>query len=340
MKLIFCALILSAIASAACNETVRDKSVHGAEKSTDSSYQWTELTKSAAFPKGYNFQIFSIRDTLWAMHHEGAWYSIDGKMWSRSPLNNILGSNAFLDYVWFKDAVYALGSFSGNAERFEFSSTINKTTDMRHWQKIAETSNLPKRFFCHPFVFAEKIWIVGGNGGGDNFDGSDTYSDIWNSIDGIHWIKQAEALPFGKRQSSQIVIFKDKIFMLDNDVWSSSDGIDWSKVSDTIIKGNIFGYAAVVYDGKIWLLGCNRDGIFQSQVLYSDDGITWQSSAAPWTPRGAAAACLFKGKIIFTGGKYGGMSENGRTTEFVYSNDVWALSSVIKQTSIGLNRAH
>jgi len=36
-------------------------------------YKWTQLTANAAFSKAYNFQIFSIRDTLWVMHHAGIW---------------------------------------------------------------------------------------------------------------------------------------------------------------------------------------------------------------------------------------------------------------------------
>jgi hypothetical protein len=60
-------------------------------------------------------------------------------------------------------------------------------------------------------------------------------------------------------------------------------------------------------------------------VLVSENGKTWITQAAPWTPRGAATACVHKGKVYMTGGKYGGLTKDGRTTEFVYSNDVWTL---------------
>jgi len=289
-------------------------------------YNWTQLTDSAAFPKAYNFQIFAIRDTLWVMHQAGTWFSQDGKEWTKSPLTNILKNNAFLDYVWFKNALYSLGIFEGNVEHYTFSTTISRTSDMRTWQTLATESNLPKRFFYHPFVFKDKLWIIGGNDGRNQFDGANNFSDIWNSADGVQWIKQADNLPFGKRENSQFVLFKDKIYMLNNDVWSSTDGLQWTKVTDRLAKENIFGYAAIVYDDKIWLLGCNRDGVFQSQVLVSNDGQTWETQSAPWTPRGAATACIFKNKIFMTGGKYGGLTKDGLTTEFVYSNDVWMLN--------------
>lgn len=165
--------------------------------------------------------------------------------------------------------------------------------------------------------FKDKIWIIGGH------DGKEDQADIWNSEDAIHWTKVKDELPFGKRANSQIVTLNDRLFLLNNDVWSSSDGINWTRVTPEIVKGQqIFGYAAVVFDNRIFLLGCNRNGEFTSKVLHSADGKNWQEMDAPWPARGGIAACVHQGKIYMTGGKYGGTPEH---TEFIYSNDVWAL---------------
>jgi hypothetical protein len=149
---------------------------------------------------------------------------------------------------------------------------------MKQWQILAAKSNLPKRFFYHPFVFKDKIWIIGGNDGSNHFDGANNFSDIWNSIDGEHWQKQADSLPFGKREHSQFVLFNDKIYLLNNDVWASSDGLKWSKVTDRLAKENIFGYTAIVYDNRIWLLGCNRDGVFPGNDPARDCGSAGRTS--------------------------------------------------------------
>lgn len=305
-----------------CTAQLNKNSVQNFKNDVNIGYKWTQVTDNAAFPKAYNFQLFSIRDTLWVMHHAGIWFSLDGKEWTKSLLTNILKNNAFLDYVWFKNALYSIGTFEGNVERYKFTSSIHRTFDMKNWETLAVESNLPKRFFYHPFVFKDKLWIIGGT------DGSNNFSDIWNSVDGVHWIKQADNSPFGKREHSQFVLFNDKILMLNNDVWASSDGIKWSKLVARLAKEDIFGYAPVVYNNQIWLLGCNRDGIFQSQVLVSKDGKTWKTMDAPWTPRGAATACIYKGKIFMTGGKYGGLAKDGQSTEFIYSNDVWTMEKL------------
>jgi len=300
----------------ACNGQTNNGGQQTETPVADTTYTWTALTDKAAFQKGYNFQMFNIRDTLWVLHHDGGWYSVNGKDWTKSPLTNIIANNGFLDYVWFNNALYGLGTLTGNIEHYNLTAAIHKTTDMKNWELVAATSNLPKRFFYHPFVFENKIWIIGGGTEQEKF------SDIWNSADGIHWVKQAADLPFGKRQESQFVFLKDKIFMLNNDAWSSTDAIHWNKEAERFVDGDIFGYSAVVYDNKIWLLGCNRNKQFRSEVLVSDDGKTWTSQSAPWSPRGGTASCIFKNKIYMTGGKYGGTTDH---PDFIYSNDVWTM---------------
>ena len=284
------------------------------------SYTWTKVLDSAEWKKSYNFQMLTVRDTLWTFHHDGNWYSANGTDWIKSPLTNSIANLAFLDYIMFKDAVLGLGHFEGNIEEFEFRPEIYRTTDLKHWTILSSESNLPQRFFYHPFVFQDKIWVIGGE------DKNRKYSDIWNSDDGVSWKKVKDNSELGERSGSQIVNLKGKLFLLNNDVWNSTDGLSWRKETDEILEGEtVFGYSAVIYDNKIWLLGCNRNGQFSSQVLVSADGRTWKEEDAPWTPRGGIAATVYKNRIYMTGGKYGGTPGN---PDFRYSNDVWTLSRI------------
>ncbi|MBC7874028.1 MAG: hypothetical protein H7Y01_08530 [Ferruginibacter sp.] len=281
-------------------------------------YKWTKLTGNALFQKGYNFQLLTQGDKLWAFHPDGNYYSADGKQWTKSSLPNSINNLAFLDYVKYKNSVLGLGHFEGNIEQFNLSTTITQTTDFKTWQTLTPKSNLPERFFYHPVVFNNKIWIFGGTS-----DGINNFDDAWSSTDGITWSKEAEHLPFGGRSGQQFIVFNKQLFMLDNDVWVSNDAIHWDKLADKITDATLHGYAPVVFDNKIWLLGCNRNGQFASKVYTSDNGRSWQEQDAPWTPRGGIAAVVFNGNLYMTGGKYGGFN-NGQI-EFVYSNDVWML---------------
>jgi hypothetical protein len=285
----------------------------------DTSYVWTKIADSAYWKKSYNFQMMSLRDTLWVLHGDGNWYSPDGERWTKSTLPNALHNLAFLDYVIFNNGLYALGQFDGNIERFQLMPTIRYSKDLKHWITLATDSNLPHRFFYHPFVFDHKIWIIGGE------DGRQQYDDIWNSSDGVHWTRVGTG-PFGKRSSDYVVYCKGRLYLIGNDVWSSSDGLHWQLETAEIVQGeSIFGYAAVVYDDKIWLLGCNRNGIFSSEVLVSDDGKSWEAHRAPWSPRGGIAAAVFNHKVYITGGKYGGTTNH---PDFQYSNDLWMMAKL------------
>lgn len=314
----FIPLLISLLAACASQTNSNTSAqVDKSEKTADGSYVWTKLLDSAQWKKNYNFQMFSSRDTLWTFHPDGNWYSTDGINWTKSQLSNSIYNLAFLDYVQFNDAILGLGHFEGNIEQFTFKPEIYKTNDFKNWTTISKQSNLPKRFFYHPFVFDNKIWIIGGE------DKDTKYSDIWNSTDGINWTQQKKDLPFGKRSGSQIVLLNGKLYLLDNDVWVSTDALNWELVTNEIVKGEqIFGYSAQVFDSKIWLLGCNRNGQFSSQVLFSADGKNWQTQNAPWLPRGGIAATVHKNKIYMTGGKYGGTPNH---PDFRYDNDVWTL---------------
>lgn len=305
----------------ACNNNQQPhKNANNSIAISDSAYKWTKIFDSAAWKKNYNYQMFVIKDTLWVFHPDGNWFSADGSHWIKSSLPNAINNLAFLDYIVFNNAVYGLGYFKGNIETHQYSSKIFHSNDLKSWKIAAETSNLPKRFFYHPFVFNNKIWIIGGE------DNHVQYADIWNSADGINWMKQKDSLPFGKRSNSLIINFKGKLFLLNNDVWSSTNGLDWQQETPAIFKDEqVFGYAAVVFDDKIWLLGCNRNEQFTSQVFCSSDGKNWEAHSAPWLPRGGCVAAVFNNKIYMTGGKYGGTPAH---TEFRYDNDLWTMEKI------------
>jgi hypothetical protein len=314
----FIPLLISLLIS--CANHTNDNTATQASKpviKANATYVWTKLLDSAAWKKNYNFQMFSNRDTLWTFHPDGNWFSTNGTNWTKSTLPNAIHNLAFLDYVQYHETILGLGYFEGNIEQFTFRPEVSRTSDFKNWHTISKQGNLPKRFFYHPFVFDNKIWIIGGE------DQQTKYADIWNSPDGVNWTKQRENLPFGKRSGSQIVLLNNQLYLLDNDVWRSSDGLHWQSITDEIVQGEqIFGYSAQVFDDKIWLLGCNRNGQFSSQVLFSSDGKKWQTQNAPWLPRGGIAATVYKNKIYITGGKYGGTPNH---PNFRYDNDVWVL---------------
>lgn len=291
-------------------------------------YEWSNLTESAAYPQGYNYPVFVAGEWMIALNN-GAWLSNDGTRWIKTELPDSGLNSACQKYGQFNGAIYALGSMTGNYEKFSISTKILRTTDFQKWETVAERSNLPQRVFYGTAVFDNKIWIVGG------FDGKHYLNDVWNSADGVHWKQVVETAPWSARTTT-VAVFKDKLWVLgggvidgDNtnnpnsykELWSSGDGKNWFREKTDLNRK--WRGTPVVFDDKLWLVGANRGVAFESAVWMTEDGAKWRELSAPWSPRGAVAAWVFDGKLFMTGGK-SSHTENGEI-KFVYSNDVWAM---------------
>src|SRR5262245_39401617 len=102
-------------------------------------YHWTEATAGAAFPGGYNFPLFSVRNQLLALHNEANWYSKDGSHWTKAELPHLDFNSAYQQYVLFNGSIYALGSIRGNYLDMTLGSRIARTSrDFTRWETVAE----------------------------------------------------------------------------------------------------------------------------------------------------------------------------------------------------------
>ena len=304
----------------------------GTASQPPAAYTWTNITNAAGYPQGYNYPVYVFGDKLLALNN-GAWVSTDAKNWKKTGLPESGLNSAYQKFVHFNGAVYSLGKLDGNYERFSIDTKILRTTDLEEWETVAEISNLPQRIFYGLTVFKGKMWMLGG------FDGKNYHNDAWTSADGVKWEQAAKTADWSPRNIGSVTVFRDKLWIIGggeidgdkvsnpnsrNEIWSSADGIKWTKEASKILKsGDYVGGTVGVYDDKLWIIGANRNNVFQSGVLYSEDGRRWTELTAPWSARGAVAVWVFDGKLYMTGGK-SSHTENGEI-KFVYSNDVWAM---------------
>ncbi len=317
-------------AAFACSSGSSQSTGVSVDRAQSSGYIWTQLTEHAAFPAAYNFPVYVAKGKMWAMHAEGIWSSTNGRVWTRSPLPSIRRNVYQTDYVFFNDAIYALGDNTGNYEAIGFKPRIRKTSDFRRWENLSARSNLPGRIFRGVGVFNGKVWLLGG------YDGKTYFNDVWNSADGVTWARVTEHASWSPRTVGQPFVFRDRMYIIgggviDGDtnadpastreIWSTADGKDWTKTVDKMPM--IVGGAPVVFDDKLWLVGANRDGSFGRSSMVSTDAVEWVEHRAPWSPRGGAAAWVVGDTLYMTGGKYS-VTENGEI-RFIYSNDVWMM---------------
>ena len=294
-------------------------------------YRWSREIDSAAWEGSYNFPVFVVRNEMWALQARGAWTSRDGRTWVKSQLPASGVNTGYQRYVKLGDAIYGLGTMTGNYLDLHLTSRIMRTRDFKTWETIAATSNLPPRVFYGAVTYNDKMWMLGG------YDGHSYYNDVWSSPDGVNWTREVEHAPWTPRNVDMVIEFKGRIWIIGGgvidgqreinsnskrEVWSSADGLHWERQPDR--DGNAYGGAPVVFDDQLWLIASNRNSTFAPSLIATKDGKSWREETAPWSPRGAPAVWVFAGKLFMAGGKYS-VPVNGQP-HFIYRNDVWSMA--------------
>jgi hypothetical protein len=226
--------------------------------------------------------------------------------------------------------VYALGTMQGNYLDLHLTTRIARTPDLKHWEIVADESNLPSRVFYGAVVHLGRIWLLGAT------TEKNYYNDVWNSADGVHWARVTEHAAWSPRDVDMLAVFKGECWLIGGgvidgqreinanskrEVWSSADGIRWTKHADR--EGDAWSGSPIVFDGKLWLIAANRNSSFAPSVVVTDEGSVWREDSAPWSPRGAPAVWVFQDRLFMAGGKYS-VTENG-VQRFIYRNDVWSM---------------
>lgn len=111
------------------------------------------------------------------------------------------------------------------------------------------------------------------------------------------------------------------------DVWNSSDGKNWHQVTKEAPWRHSDLPMTLTFDGRMWLLGGWFNGRLpghssSSEVWASVDGERWErvTARAGWSPRLAAGAVVFRGRMWVLGG----------TEDYYFGdasslkNDVWS----------------
>lgn len=318
-------------------------------------YRWTKVTENAAFPARDGAGALVYNDAMWLI---GGWSKRDPDYYPRTCSNDVWRSedglnwecvkpNTFLDfsfapksnwegrhtagYAVFRDRMWIIG---GDCNQGHYQNDVWSSDDGANWR--LETDNAPwaPRALHYTVVHDNKIWIMGGQTM-PGFVTSDEkfYSDIWWSVDGIHWKRHmgyAAWPPRGMIGGSAVM--NNRIWLLGggtydtpttkkrryyNDVWSTADGTDWNlhrKISPWRPRQY---HDVAVFDDRLWVLeGYNRDGGNRNDVWYSTDGIKWtEVPDTPWPPRHAASVFVYRDALWMVAG-------NNMTP------DVWKLTRV------------
>ena len=132
-----------------------------------------------------------------------------------------------------------------------------------------------------------------------------------------NWTRVTADAGWQARDSSGEAVLHDRLWILGGwfqsfeapprDVWSSADGKSWKLEAKEAPWRHSDLPMTLVFDDKLWLLGGWYNGRLpghsaSAEVWSSADGVNWQqvTANAGWSPRLAAGAVVFQGKMWIT----------------------------------------
>ncbi|HVZ79949.1 MAG TPA: kelch repeat-containing protein [bacterium] len=268
--------------------------------STDGA-NWYETTDAADF---------TSRDS-----HTGAYFL--GKLWAVAGVHHTSnGSTTYYHDAWYSNSTPAVPTATPTpTAKPNYGST---------WDMASFNTGFSTRWDHSSVVFNadgdDRVYVIGGA------SGSNKFSDVWSSPDGINWTQAVTNAGWGGRSGQASVTYNGKIWVIGgdtgtkkNDVWSSSDGVTWTQVTSGAAFSARTGHQVAVFDdgtgAKMWLVGGDNGTNRLNDVWYSSDGSSWTqaTSGADFSARMGHALIAWNNRLWIVGGRSGS----------TYYNDIW-----------------
>lgn len=242
--------------------------------------------------------------------------------------------------------------------------------DGKTWRKMPGEAPFQHTDLPMSLTFSEKMWIMGGWYNG-RLPGHSASNQVWSSVDGESWVKEAEKAAWTPRLAGAVVEFKGRMWLLGgiedyyfgneksvkNDVWSSADGKNWQLETASAGWSPRAYHQAVVLNDRIYIFGGGNyvpkyEG--KNDVCSSADGKNWicETEKAAWEPRLWFSSVVYRNAIWVLGGwakdkdNFGDVwySANGRDWKRLNSKTIWKArhehSAVVMRDRIWLYGGH
>ncbi len=261
-------------------------------------YQWVCVTDTTPLPAGRGAGALVYHDRMWLLGGAGP--------------TDYFPRGATGNDVW--------SSSDGRAWRQEKAQSFKEG-------EFDTVGDWEGRHSAGYAVFADKMWIVGGDAEQHHYQ-----PDVWSSSDGRSWTRATQRAPWGERTLHHTLVFLDRMWILGgqtttdlvpdgapyrvfNDVWSSNDGATWVEVP---AKGEVWQprsaiMQGAVHGGRMWVVGGGADENLSagfdhpqrmSDVWSSPNGAEWtrEAETTPFTPRSHQSVVAWDDRLWVIGG--------------------------------------
>ena len=266
---------------------------------------WTEVTGSAGWSarRGHAAVVFGGK--MWVLGGDDGsdkndvWWSADGATWTnanaRGPMAGDPHWSAREDHaaVVFDNKMWVMGGRS-NLNDVWWSSDGTTWTNANARGPVRDPDANPVTYRSHwsnrfdhtVVVFDNKMWVMGGFGGGE-------WNDVWSSSDGENWTRLThirDGAEWPIRNDHAAVVFDNKMWIMGgsgrannrkailSDVWWSTNGSDWTNTNASEHWTNRDAHAAVVLNEKIFLMGGCKDAFSNEDCRLKDVWVYQQTN--------------------------------------------------------------
>lgn len=220
--------------------------------------------------------------------------------------------------VVYDSNVWAIGGHMGyGTPYYTDTNQVWRSENGANWLSVS-INQFPARSGHTVNVIDDKMIMIGGL----NNDTSEDFGDIWSSVDGLNWVLEDDAPPFGEVYHHTVTAFNGRWYLIfGSNVYSSLNGIDWTFETVTGFAAANYQKAVVFNDALYVLGGLTASNLRVNEIWRTTDGISWEEvtlSGDIFTPRINHTVTVYDGKVFLIGGRAG-------TTifrEIFYSDDM------------------
>lgn len=159
--------------------------------------------------------------------------------------------------------------------------TVRSTADGVNWRLETANSGISPRADWVLLSANNALWLLGGY----STQNYTTYTDVWTSSDGKHWIRTTDAA-WPARLRFAAAAFNGKLWIYGgtggssaDEVWSSTDGVTWTQVTASATGSGREQHTLTAFNGRLWIIG-GFGGWALADIWSSADGATWTQEAA------------------------------------------------------------
>lgn len=226
---------------------------------------WNLETDAAPFGAIKGHAVIVFNDKMWIYSGSNGvllnykiWSTEDGINWveetNDSTWNTVpFYSQSATTMFVFDNKIWRFAAYDSSTGDLTTERNIWNSSDGKNWTLVNENHGFNSKFGMEVIPFQGKLIGIEGS------TGSNQFSKIWQSTNGIDWEVIAEDLPFSFSWYCEAQILDDKLYMTAgygySELWFTEDGISWKKAVQEREYPSRYANSSVIFNDKIYVIG-------------------------------------------------------------------------------------